>query len=116
MKRSKALVSGNLGKVFLVLLVVLLITWIANWLFGRIGGLIGGQVAESNLSAALLINQVFSLVGQVLVMPISAGAMILLYYDLRIRKEGFDLEMLARSLGSEEAASDAGSGAPTPVQ
>ena len=39
-------------------------------------------------------------------MPIGAAASILLYYDLRIRKEGFDLDMLAQSLGLETAAAD----------
>ena len=38
---------------------------------------------------------------QSLVMPIGLAASILLYYDSRIRKEGFDLEMLARELGRE---------------
>ena len=34
--------------------------------------------------------------------PISAAAYVLLYYDLRIRKEGFDLQMLAQSVGSNQ--------------
>ena len=45
-------------------------------------------------------NQLASVVGQILVAPIGATAYILLYYDLRIRKEGFDLQMLASSIGS----------------
>jgi hypothetical protein len=36
--------------------------------------------------------------GQILAIPISTAASILLYYDLRIRKEGFDLQMLAQSM------------------
>jgi hypothetical protein len=39
-------------------------------------------------------------------MPISATAMVLLYYDLRIRKEGFDLEMLAQSMASGTASAN----------
>ena len=35
------------------------------------------------------------------VAPIGTIAMILFYYDIRIRKEGFDLQMLASSLGVE---------------
>ncbi len=31
--------------------------------------------------------------------PVGTIAITLLYYDLRIRKEGFDLEMLSRAIG-----------------
>jgi hypothetical protein len=34
----------------------------------------------------------------VLALPFLFGAVTLLYYDLRIRKEAFDLELLARGL------------------
>jgi hypothetical protein len=33
--------------------------------------------------------------------PIGIIAMILFYYDIRIRTEGFDLQVLASALGSE---------------
>jgi hypothetical protein len=36
---------------------------------------------------------------QALVLPIGQVATTLLYYDSRIRKEGFDLEMLAKEMG-----------------
>ncbi len=38
---------------------------------------------------------------QSFVMPIGLVAMVLLYYDSRIRKEGFDLEQLARQMGKQ---------------
>ncbi len=108
MGRSKFLASGNLGKVFLVFLVV----WIIGAIVGFIFGFIGAHIAPPTVyglgsSVAIvpsLIQQLFNLVGTVLVAPISAAALILLYYDLRIRKEGFDLEMLARDLGRPATA------------
>jgi len=33
--------------------------------------------------------------------PIGTIAMILFYYDIRIRKEGFDLQVLAAALGAQ---------------
>jgi hypothetical protein len=33
------------------------------------------------------------------VAPLMAAVVTILYYDLRVRKEGFDLERLAESLG-----------------
>lgn len=43
-------------------------------------------------------------VAQTLVMPIQAIAFVLLYYDIRIRKEGFDIEMLAAGLDDSSPA------------
>jgi len=100
MGRSKALVAGNLGKVFGLWFLVAVINWIVGRVFQFIGAAAAGTSATGDVNTSLVIQQLFVMVGQALIMPISAGAFILLYYDLRIRKEGFDLEMLARSLGS----------------
>lgn len=112
MKRSKALAKGNLGKIFLVGLVILLIALIVGWLAGLLGVLVGRGLGMAQTvfgaprPAAMVIRQIFSVIGQVLAAPIGAAAFILLYYDLRIRKEGFDLEMLAKRLGSGGMPSD----------
>jgi hypothetical protein len=34
-----------------------------------------------------------------LVLPFSVATTVLLYFDIRVRKEGFDVEMLARGMG-----------------
>ena len=79
---------------------------------GLVGALATASIPKTDYTAVMAVNSLFSLAGQVLVMPISAAAFILLYYDLRIRKEGFDLEMLAKDLASRGADSDAA----TPTQ
>ena len=43
-----------------------------------------------------------------LTLPISALAIVLFYYDLRVRKEGFDLQMLAQQLGRGQEADGPG--------
>jgi hypothetical protein len=111
MRRSKQLVSGNLGKVFLVSLVVGLITaifaqivnWIAQQAFVSAPESNAPVAIMATMRSQLLVQEIAQLVAGVLTMPISAGAFILLYYDLRIRKEGFDLEMLARAVGAQGA-------------
>jgi len=102
MGRSKALASGNLGRIFAVGLVVVLIAIIIGLVLGALGGVIGKTLFSEAPMAAAFVHQLFSLVAQVLAIPISATAFILVYYDLRIRKEGFDLEMLAKSLAPGE--------------
>jgi hypothetical protein len=107
MGRSRRLVSGNLGKVFGVGFIAVIIALIIGYLFGFLGSFVASRLGDVNDPGYLLVSQLFSLAGQIASTPISATATILLYYDLRIRKEGFDLEMLTQRLGSRENASDA---------
>jgi hypothetical protein len=100
MSRSKALASGNLGKIFCVGFLVILITWAISIPLSWAGVILGGLLFAKNYLLFSFINQLFSLVGQILAIPIGAAAFILLYYDLRIRKEGFDLQMLAQAMSS----------------
>jgi hypothetical protein len=92
-KRSWELVKGYRGKVFLVFLVI-----VAIQILMQIGVAVVGTFAfgSGNGSAVLsVLENVVSL----LLTPISAIAVTLLYYDFRIRKEGFDLEILSQSMG-----------------
>lgn len=100
--RSKALVSKNLGKVFLVGFLVMLIAIAVNSPFIWGGQFLSAALFSNNLMPQLILNQFFNMIGTILVTPIGATAYILLYYDLRIRKEGFDLEMLALSMNPSE--------------
>jgi hypothetical protein len=98
-RRSWDLVAGNRGKVFGVMVVVVL----AQILLGQSGSLfiqlffgIGSAVGEA-------FGALFSGIAGILIYPLQAIAITLLYYDLRIRKEGFDLEMLSRAIVSPES-------------
>jgi len=96
-RRSWELVRGNRGKVFLILLAILVIQWLIGIGIGVISvlGLFG-----LGSSSGVLISQVLNGLVSILMTPMSAIAVTLLYYDFRIRKEGFDLEMLSRSMDS----------------
>jgi hypothetical protein len=100
MSRSKALASGNLGKIFCVGFLVILITWAISIPLSWAGLILSRLLFVKNYLLVSFINQLFSLVGQILATPIGAAAFILIYYDLRIRKEGFDLQMLAQAMSS----------------
>jgi hypothetical protein len=102
MSRSKALASGNLGKVFAVGLLAALITYIVMLPLGWLGSLLAMTLLSGNAMLAVFVRQFLTVAGQVLAIPIGASASILLYYDLRIRKEGFDLQMLAQSMTSNQ--------------
>jgi hypothetical protein len=93
-QRSWELVSGERGKVFLVLVIVSILTAVVS---GGVEAILPWLVDTTSLSGQLTLQVISQLVSY-LVLPVPTIATVLLYYDLRIRKEGFDLEMLSRAL------------------
>jgi hypothetical protein len=77
-------------------------------LIGIIGALVSGAimvipsvVAEDNTLVGALGAVVGGTVGSVLTTPYSAAVVTLLYFDLRVRKEGLDLQLIAEGAGVE---------------
>lgn len=57
------------------------------------------------MPSLMTLSGFFGGLAQAAVAPIGQVGLVLLYYDSRMRKEGFDLEILARELGERAAAS-----------
>ncbi len=97
MKRSKYLVKGHFAKAFILLVLVYvaiaLITEIVS--FSVLKGLF--FLAPYSAPLAEGTSNVLS----ILLEPFRIAAITLLYYDFRIRKEGFDLEIMAEELESD---------------
>lgn len=55
---------------------------------------------KSDPALAQAINQGLSAAASILVQPVLTVGLVLLYYDMRVRREGFDLELLAQALGT----------------
>lgn len=88
--RSYELATGSLGRVAAVRLVVAL--FLGACLL--IGWSVAGSVTDRP-DARWLIAQVPTLVAG----PVDAISMVLLYFDLRVRREGMDIERMAAALG-----------------
>ena len=95
LKRSWSLVRGVGWRMLGIRLLVLLITGLIS---GVLVALISIAGIGLDLNGQLAVRQAASAVAQVFVGPVTYIAVTLLYYDTRIRKEGFDIEMLAQSL------------------
>ncbi len=96
MKRSKYLVKGYFARTFalfiLIFIAVSLVTGVISYGITRFPFL--GQYSRPlGEGAANVIS--------VLLEPFRIAAMTLLYYDFRIRKEGFDLEIMAEELTAD---------------
>lgn len=95
--RSWELTGGARGKVFGTVAVTWLLSqFLPQMVVGGVSGILG---AAGNLSLQPLFVVLASLLGIVLA-PILPCALTLLYYDLRVRREAFDLQILSDQLGS----------------
>jgi hypothetical protein len=87
-RRSWDLAKGEVWKVF----VTLLLAWLIFFVLYLLLAMIAGMLASRNERASSLIVAILL----ALVYPITGVVTTLLYYDIRVRREGFDLELLAR--------------------
>jgi hypothetical protein len=107
MRRSKVLVAGHKARVLVIFLLM--------WILGVAAGVLQ-QIPTALLIAAHGWSRVgletlvlmLTFVGNALVAPVGAIALCLFYVDERVRKEGFDVEMLMNRSMAPPAATGIG--------
>jgi hypothetical protein len=112
------LVRGQWWKCFGTLLVA----WLITLFLGLVGSFIGaalGAAAGNDSVLAVTIQQIVNVATQVVTLPFFAAVIVVLYVDLRVRKEAFDLALLAEHIAhpgrpASFTPPDAGAGAPEP--
>lgn len=106
--RSWQLMKGSVLRAFGLMLIVVVVVSILQAIISAPIAVIAGlgqlQGAESSRTLVVL-NGLVQMILSTVLAPLTSIIVILLYYDQRIRKEGFDLELLARDLAasSEQA-------------
>jgi hypothetical protein len=115
LRRSFELVQGRWWKTFGTLVVGFILAAIISTLMQGIF-LIGMVFGEDNDAVVLVLSAFAGIVGLAVSTPFQAALLTVLYFDLRVRKEGFDLELLAQGIGAAAPAvtPDSESG-PAPV-
>jgi hypothetical protein len=99
--RSWTLTGGGWWRTFGTLLVVFLITFVIQLVLGGVvGGALGASDTVSELTVAIVLTLV-NLIALALTYPLWAAVTSVVYYDLRVRNEGFDLQLLAEGMGAE---------------
>lgn len=110
--RSWSLVAGNWWRTFAVLLLTMLILTIFTMVIGGgIGAALGAAAPDAQGLAAVVVTAVNILV-YVLLYPVVAAILTVLYYDLRVRQEGHGLEAEAREVGGGSSDPAPGGWAP----
>jgi len=99
--RSSTLTNGLKWHVLKTLLLVWVIYLVLSM---ALAAMAGGLVAGGGLGAAgtvryFMLMQIVSAIFTILVYPLVSIVQTLLYYDLRIRKEAYDIELMASGLG-----------------
>jgi len=98
-RRARTLAEGSLPRIVALLLLVFgLFTVMSLTLSFTLQRLLGNEMLASALVG----------VASLPAYPVFACVLALLYYDLRIRKEGYDIEVMARELEGGDAPAAAG--------
>ena len=104
LSRSFALTKGSAGRAFVIFLLYMAILYGAIFLLVlpfSVSMVFAVRSGNSSLILALLaLTQLGTFVAGVLVTPIFTIATAVFYYDLRVRKEAFDLQMMMSPTGS----------------
>jgi hypothetical protein len=86
LRRSFGLVKGRWWRTFGVL---------------TVGFLLGTAVSSLVQALVLALSTLAGIVGLAISTPFQAAVLTVVYFDLRVRKEGFDLELLAREMAGD---------------
>jgi hypothetical protein len=99
--RSIELTKGDLGRVFVVVLFCAIIAYAAMFMFNG-PFIVAAALAGPETTTAFWLNLtgvVFASVANALTGSLVIIALAVLYYDLRVRKEGLDLQLMISDLG-----------------
>ena len=105
LKRSIALTEEYRVRIFLILLCSVVITY-ATMALLQMPFMVGAVLAGPQTTAGLVLNVagvVFGTAGSTFTGPIMMIGLALAYYDLRIRKEAFDLQMMLAAIDAPGA-------------
>jgi hypothetical protein len=108
--RSWTLVKGRWWATFAVLFLAALLAVVVQFVMGFIFGLL--TVFNDSFAFFIVISTLATAAALLITTPFQAAIVALVYFDLRVRKEGFDLQVLAERLGGgagAPAAAGAGS-------
>jgi hypothetical protein len=114
--RSIYLTRGSLLRVIVLFVFTMIVTYAAFAIF-QVPFLVAAMMAGPETTIGFWLNMLGVVTGSIasaLTGPLAVVAMVVLYYDVRIRKEGLDLELLVAGLRQPAPAAGASSSAVLP--
>ena len=105
MGRSWRLVEGRWWRTFLILLLIVILWYFARVALEAFIGLANTLISVVATSyVALAVAQGAAIIVSALVNPVVQIAIVLIYFDLRVRREALDLFQLAQNVSSSQPA------------
>ena len=100
--RSGLLTKGSKGRIFVIYLLILVLAWIVSALFQLVlvGSLKVVTINDASTRSAIsyALQSAAGFISTCLVGPLATIAGTLIYYDQRVRKEGFDLQLMMATI------------------
>ncbi|MBD3293666.1 MAG: hypothetical protein GF393_12135 [Armatimonadia bacterium] len=103
-QRSWRLTDGHFIRVAVTFIIVAGMTVVFTYILSVPIEVGGAALQFVSMAAGQALSAAGQIVAQIIVQPVLIVATVLLYYDLRIRKEGFDLVMMAETIGEPDLA------------
>jgi len=110
LKRSRQLSKGNRGNIFAIAVLMGLIAWIAGTVAGVPFIIVMGTLAMKKLAIPIwlqIVTALFQRMAGALTTSLAPIGLALLYYDVRVKKEGYDLQVMMENLGPEKSPGQA---------
>jgi len=113
LQRAMRLSKGTRGRIFVMFLLVFALSMIASTVSYLVFTVVtavalaighGAQYASAAAIAAAVLQIIVSMGTQIVLQPVSWIALVLFYYDQRIRTEGYDIEQLMERAGMTQTA------------
>ncbi len=101
-RRSHRLVRPRFWPVLGVIVISVLVYSAVSYLFSLIASLVTATGSTGGVGAPIAASVVSSTLSSILVQPFIAALLVVLYFDLRVRAEGYDLESMSHELGKPE--------------
>ena len=106
--------SGRFWSILLLMIVTILALLVVSFVFGLLLGGIGVAVSEDSEAVGAAVTFVAAVIATAITTPIFAAIISVLYFDQRVRKEGFDLQLLAEGVGEQGSYPTAPQAPPRP--
>ncbi len=101
LQRSATLTKGSRSRILAIWTVLFLLTWVMSVALSVPVAIAFAMTGNAASPYAQVANAVASFVAGALAGPVVTIAMVLVYYDERVRKEAFDIDLLLSQSGSQ---------------
>jgi hypothetical protein len=103
LRRSRGLVKDRFWSAFLIWFLTALLAFVLLFVIGLVLGAVLGK-GSSDATSTGIASVVMTSVAVIAMTPAFTAILAVLYFDQRVRREGFDLRLMARELGESEPA------------